>query len=337
MSTRDPTPGESPKVRNDLWVRVVFVAILAAAANLWAERHLGYGLDDPLSLLGITGGATAASMVLDRMLSEAEREKRVQRVLASVRRLLDRALTAPVLALLYLAAAIVAATWSSIIVVPPKEGTLAAITLTPLDDTAAAVKKQLPSDGAPARLLVAANPLGRPFQLSGEGYMPQVVTLYPLSGLTIDVDRDLAPAPTLLFRPPTAAFASLNSDGSRFSVFKRDSSGCTMLAQSAGDRQGARAFLLGMARPTPADRMVLWNLELTAGKSEPDTTAAALLAWNGPEALAATSSPMPGDQVYAVVTTRANKRSAEALWSVRRDVFQDIAMSEPGSEVPCPP
>jgi len=339
MTAREPPPAASPKARSDLWVRVVFLAVLAAAVNLWAERHLGYGLDDPLSLLGITGGATAASMVLERMISEAEREKRTRRLLAWVRRVLDRVLTVPVLALLYLAAAVIVATWSSIIIVPPKDGTLAAITLTPIDGAGAPVEKELPADGATARLLLAANPLGRAFQLSGDGYMPQVITLYPLTGLTIDVDSDLAPAPTLLFRPPTATFSSLNSDGSRFSVYRRDSNGCTMLAQSTIDRKGARSFLLGVERPTPADRITLWDLQLSADASQSEARATALLAWSAPEALTTDAAPVPGDEVYAVVTTKANKRSAAALWSVRRDVFQDVAMTvtEPGSVGPCAP
>jgi len=50
-------------------IRAVLLAVLLAVGNLWSIRHLGIGLEDPIGLLGLTGGIAAFSFVLDYFIS----------------------------------------------------------------------------------------------------------------------------------------------------------------------------------------------------------------------------------------------------------------------------
>ena len=51
------------------------LATWAGGVNLWLLRHMGFGLENPLGLLGATGGTTIAAMVLDRVLEASEKAK----------------------------------------------------------------------------------------------------------------------------------------------------------------------------------------------------------------------------------------------------------------------
>jgi hypothetical protein len=64
------------------------------------------------------------------------------------------------------------------------------------------------------------------------------------------------------------------------------------------------------------------------------TTAEMLHAWIQPEFLETSALPEPGDRIYAAVVTRAHKAKAEAVVTVGRQPFQDIAMVPAG---PIPP
>ena len=58
-----------------IWLRVVLLAVLAVGTNLWLERHLGHGIENPLGLLGLAGSMTVLSAVLDWSLKDYEKEE----------------------------------------------------------------------------------------------------------------------------------------------------------------------------------------------------------------------------------------------------------------------
>ena len=96
------------------------------------------------------------------------------------------------------------------------------------------------------------------------------------------------------------------------------------------------ALMIGPRRSVPSGYSAVWHLELQAQSLDNATLARAMLAWNRPVAVAGAQPSEPGDQIYAVVVTRAEKRKTEALVTVGRDEFQDIRLEMlPGATAAC--
>src|SRR5207248_851364 len=67
---------------------------------------------------------------------------------------------------------------------------------------------------APARFTwLRTTPFGQPYRLAVDGYVEQIVTVYPIIGLNVIVDRDLRRSPSVLFRPSIRGVQTLNSEG----------------------------------------------------------------------------------------------------------------------------
>lgn len=311
--------------RGTIWLRVVLLAVLAVGTNLWLERHLGRGIENPLGLLGLAGSVTVLSAVLDWSLKDYEKEEVRAFTRGKIRELIRYVLSTPVLVLLCLAGGILAATYSSVTILPAKGAGSGKVSVTPLDDPAAARTKPLGAGDAPTRIFMQTNPLGRDLRLAVDGYIPRRVTLFPLVGLAIDVDADLEPVPTLLFRPTVDAIVSLKSGG-RFVIFGFEGDACERVGESSAENRSARAFVAGSARAIPPSLAALWNLELVGGGHDAGTTAEMLHAWIQPEVIETGTMLEPGDRVYAAVLTRAGKPKAEASVTIGREPFQDVAM-----------
>ncbi len=307
-----------------VWLRVVLLAVLAVGANLWLERHLGHGLEDPIGLLGLAGGASVLSAVLDWSLKDVEKEKLKAVTHGRLRDLLRRALSTPVLVLLCLLGGVVAATYASVTVVPPR-GANAALIVVPTDRPETKETTTLEAGGKAARILMETNPLGRDVVINVDGYIPKRLTLFPLSGLTIDVEADLEPLPTLLFRPPVDAMKSLK-EGGRFVVYRIEAGQCVAIGASSNIAARGRSFVLGSRRQIPASVAALWNLELLGASNDQAVTNETLHAWLKPEPVIAATMMQPGDEIHAAILSRADRHKAEADLVVGRDSFQDIAM-----------
>ncbi|MGD9535650.1 MAG: hypothetical protein AB7P52_03470 [Alphaproteobacteria bacterium] len=314
-----------------IWLRVVLLAVLAVGANLWLERHIGHGIENPVGLLGLAGSMTVLSAVLDWSLKDAEKEEVRAFTRGKVREIVRRVLSTPVLVLLFFLGGILAATYSSVTILPARGAASGKVTVTPIDEPDAAESKAVGS--APTRIFMETNPLGRDLRLAVDGYIPKRVTLFPLVGLSIDVDNDLEPLPTLLFRPTVDAIVSLKSGG-RFVIFRTDDDACERLGASSAGDHSARAFVVGSKRAIPSNLAALWNLELVGGGHDAGTTAEMLRAWLKPEAVEVNAMLEPGDRVYAVVLTRAGKPKVDAALTVGREPFQDIAMTSAGADLP---
>jgi hypothetical protein len=319
--------------RGTIWLRVVLLAVLAVGTNLWLERHLGQGIENPLGLLGLAGSMTVLSAVLDWSLKDFEKEEVRAFTRGKIRELIRYVVSTPVLVLLCLAAGILAATYSSVSILPAKGAGSGKVSVTPLDDPAAVRTKTFGGNNEPTRIFMQTNPLGRDVRLAVDGYIPKRVTLFPLVGLAVDIDNDLEPLPTLLFRPTVDAIVSLKSGG-RFVIFGIEGDACARLGESAAENRSARAFVAGSVRAIPPSLAALWNLELVGGGHDAGTTAEMLHAWIQPEAIEASAMLEPGDRVYAAVLARAGKPKAAANVTVGREPFQDVAMAPADAGLP---
>src|SRR5262249_38667046 len=99
-----------------IWPRALLLAIWAAAANWWSERHLGIGLDNPIALLGLTGPLAVGSYILDWLVDAKEKEEVQQRWFARFRDWLGRPWTKFLVIVLYVLGGLGAMTCASVIV-----------------------------------------------------------------------------------------------------------------------------------------------------------------------------------------------------------------------------
>lgn len=319
----------------DIWFRVLLLALWAGAANLWCYRHLGFGFDDPVAMLGITAGPTAFFMALDRILG-SEDAKGFKRWLDERVRGFLRAwvLTTPVLVLLYFFGLVAGATISSVTIVPPRQGADLAVEIAPIGSDDVETSGRVSAGGTPLHLWLATNPFGRDLRLTVKTFVPQTITLFPLTGMTVDPEADLQKLPTLLFRPSIDALAALAGGGS-IRAFRISDGGCTLLTSST-EPGPAGALMLGPERPFPSGTQAMWHLELRAQDLSDADIANALLKWNRPATVTSDEPLEPGDLVYVTVVTRAGKRKTEALATVGREAFQDIRIDKPaGPQAAC--
>jgi hypothetical protein len=338
------TASTSTAQNKSIAIRAILLGLLLAAANFWSLRHLGFGLEDPAGLLGLTGFVTAASFWLDYFLDKDAQEELSEPARVAVRTfLLRRVLATPTLAMLYLLAGIGASICSSITVVGAPGGQDVPIDIFALDDADAEALTHSKADAVPRLFL--ANPFGRPLRISPEGYSSQTKVLFPLTGLTLSLD-DFEPLPTLLLRPGAGAlFGLLDKDiqsRARYVVLKRSGESCEEI-QNTHDNAITAAAMIGVRRPIPSDLPSLWLLELQSADTEGDGAAPSqanhatlMLAWRTPQPLTVKTFLTAGDQIQVQVLRNDNLMGF-ADYTVTQEPFQDIALTDGSTGLkPCP-
>ena len=328
--TEGDATGEADQVApgEDIWPRAVLLALLVAGASLWLQRHTGRGLDDPFGLLGLTGGISIFVFLVDLLAGKGTSEKLIAKFAEYAKNGLRKTiLRTSVLTLLYLAAAVWAATNSSVSVIPPRAGDSLEIEVTEIGDVVPLASETVEPGGNQKRMRMRTGPFGREFRLSVRGFVPKTIVVYPLAGTVIDIEKDLTPLPTLLFRPPVIALAAIN-DGASFKVFNIDGDECVLLDKS----KSKSSMMLGTERKISSTTRFLWNLELEAEGFEPEIRADTLLRWSRPTQLNSASPVEPGDRIYAVVVTDGGALASEALVTASKDPFSDVLMDPPPSE-----
>lgn len=325
-------PGTSQAARDQgIAIRVILLALLLAAADLWALRHLGFGLEDPVGLLGLTGGLTVFSFVLDYFIDEAEQKKLARPFQQRLQKFLRRwILATPTLVVLYLLCGVAASMFSSITVVGAATGDPVQVTIEALDDKTAALAESVAATAATGPLPFRANPFGRDLRISPQGYSAQTRTLYPLSGLTVSLD-DFAPLPTLLLRPDGETLSGV-LNGALYIVWKRDAKGgCTEL----GKGEIAAAAMVGVRRAIPSDLPTMWRLELQSKNVDDISSAKTLLAWQRAQPLATAQFIEAGDMLRVEVRQNDNLVGF-ADYTVTNEPFQDVPLADAqGSEKAC--
>ena len=319
------------KADRSIALRAILVALLLAAINLWSIRHLGYGFEDPVSLLGLTGGVAAGSFVLDFLVDDGERKALTTPVRDWLQGFLRRyVLATPTLVILYTVAIIGACTYSSTTLIPPSQGNPVTVTISPLDSDQAEAEINLEPKGEAARQLLVSNPFGRQYKLSASGYLDETIVLFPLVGLTIDIDKDLDPLPTILLRPPLDAVFSLEGGGTA-KVYLKSNTGCQLIAKT--DPKALKgAFMLGAQRAVPANLPVLWELELRARALEDQNLAKVMHAWRQSVPIKTTADLPSGSQLYVEIRSSVDKLKAIADVVVGDEPFQDVPMSDAPSD-----
>jgi hypothetical protein len=336
------TASTSTAQNKSIAIRAILLALLLAAANLWSLRHLGFGLENPVGLLGLTGFVAGASFWLDYFLDKEAQEELSKPIRATVRTFLRRrVLATPTLILLYLMAGVAASLFSSVTVVGASNGTHVPVEIVALDDADAKEPTHAKADSTPRFFI--ANPFGRPLRISPTGYSSQTRTLFPLTGLTLSLD-DFEPLPTLLLRPGPGALFGLRQENvqsrARYVVLKRVGKSCKEIT-STDDKNITKAGMIGVRRPIPSDLPPLWLLELQSADKDPDEKTQALnamlmLAWQTPQPLTSTDFLASGDLIQVQVRQKENLLGF-ADYTVTQEPFQDISLTDGGAGLkPCP-
>lgn len=317
-------PGALPTVPDQsIAIRVVLLALLLAAVNLWSVRHLGFGLEDPIGLLGLTGGMAAFSFVLDYFISEDEQKRLAQPIRSGVQRFLRQwILATPTLTVLYLVCGIAVALFSSITVAGAKAGPAVTVEILALDDPHQPMSLTVPAGGVAGPVPYLANPFGRELRVSPAGYSSQTMTLYPLGGLTLDLN-DFEPLPTLLLRPGPGAIFQLDA-GARYLVWKKRDGRCVEIANTEG-RTVRTAATIGVRRAIPAELPPFWRLELQGAQVDDGNAAKTMLAWQRPQSLTAKEFIEAGNMLRVEIWQK-DKLVGFADHVVTAEPFQDIPL-----------
>src|SRR5216684_1373914 len=191
--------GQLP-ARPMLLPRLIVLAVAVALAQLWVSHHLGWGRDTPW-IAGFLFVIAAAGKFLGWVLPKDKKES----VEGQARRIIEPLLTGWFPMLICAVALVAALLLSSVTVMFGSD--LAAVgnpvraRLSTVDGSGGS-DQLLGMEKAPVRFTwLRTTPFGRPYRLAVDGYVEEIVTVYPLIGLNVTPDRDLRRSPSVLFRP----------------------------------------------------------------------------------------------------------------------------------------
>lgn len=306
-----------------LLTRVISLAVLIIAVDFWVQKHLGAGITDPGWLAGISAMVATAIGLVERTLREQEKERFGHKLHDFLRRLLSFRIQA----VLYLLVVTIALTLSTIVVISDDVSSGSEITVRFLDgdDT---IVRELSNDGVPERILVTTTPFGRPFSIKSQGYLAGNFTVFPMVGITVRLNEDLRPAPSVLFRPHWKALRVLEDGGS---ITVRLAEGGEILAKETGKRA---SFVVGTVRSFTPDNLGMWRLELLAEQMAPNIEARTLLEWSRPVFLAPGQELNPGMVLEATITTGSGTKVAEIRYTLGRERLADVPINLVLEETP---
>jgi hypothetical protein len=178
--------------------------------------------------------------------------------------------------------------------------------------------------GRPVRFLpVITSPFGREFRVDADGYLPASVTVYPLISRRVLLGRDLAAAPSVLFRPFEEGAVALLGRGV-FRVTRVRGIATEVVASDSGH---AASFMLGRSRAVTDAMMGLWGLELDAIPVSGKPKAQLLMLWRRPRQLATPIKLAPNDRLVAEVLVRGKVR-ARAEVTLSGSPLMDVLMQD---------
>lgn len=317
-----PLPASNP----NLTLRAVLFLLWLAIGNDWLTRHMGLKWDKPI-FVGILAGLGAGFGALEAATGNDLKKYWIGRAT-------DRALGAPLLTAMYAVLLIAVAGWSSVTVLNDPPNTVFDATLARADQVG----------GEPVHEDNAAEPtqpvqfagiwvgvLGRPYRLLVKGYLPQMLNVYPIAGVSISPRKDLRVTPSILLRPPLEALGAM-AGGVSFELTIEGASAPETVASGTVKEQ---SILVGTDQPIPQPWLESWRLELVAHRITNDSLLAQLLEYWKKPALVAPQKPLePGRVVRAVVYNATHDAIAEARARLTDERFQDIAMNPVAREAP---
>jgi hypothetical protein len=303
-----------------LW-RIVALIVLLTAADLWASHHLGWGVRNPgqvAVLLAVLGGI--AKLVGRAFPGEVKQVG--ARITERVRALVsDR-----VLAVCGVTFLLAASTFSSVIVLPESATDAQRVSLIGLDEADAVPMERSATRGELIRFRLRTSPFGRPVRLEAPGYVPTVFTVYPVVGLNVRLGQDLAPSPSVLFRPGVEGLSALG-DSAVFRVRRVSENDTTLVAIG----MGAHSFLLGRQRAITSELIADWERELQAMGAPLASLADMIGKWKRPKPLLASTALKPDDHLIAeILMGEVVVSSAEVtLWP---DRLIDVPLTDGGNQ-----
>jgi len=320
-----PTASVPPRAADGDWpLRVVALVPLVALALLWSNHHLGVGAGHPEAMAAAAAVLPVALGAFAKLLDKAEQDS----VLAGLRKFLAGHVTWLLVLVLYLSLGAVALTWSSVLVLAEEGKGTGAVTLRALDAASApALSVDAREKSEPARFVVASRPFGRSFSLQVDGYVPQVVEVYPLLGLRVRPSRDLRRTPSMLLRlSGLAVGAWKDSGGAELRVLALDTKGGERLL--ANTKEPAWAFLLGRGQAIPGTLTADWRGELIVKGVEGAQQELHVREWRRPRQLALPETLEVGTKIRAQLVNAKNVVVAQVEFFVGREELQDQAVED---------
>lgn len=318
--------------------RAIALVLWLALVEAWLLRHVGSGVEDLAKLLGAPVLLATATGLLDFLLSERDGEAVREQVRGWLRR---RTMSTPFIVALYAVTLPFAFTLSSVNIASGLDRQR--VTLVVGDGPQERSQQQSPEQspeqsqelsqelrysGESLRRLVWVHPFGSPLELRVEGFVPYRETIYPISGVRLQVERDLTTGTTLLLRG-VGVFQTL-ADGGRMRVLHR-TSGADCLSVIA-EGTGTASKRLGSPRDVPDAYLRLWELELRGHSHAESTVARMLLAWALPENLelsgAGSVALEPGNELFVEALNVSGCRLASRAILVDAVPFRDHAIGE---------
>lgn len=290
-------PKPPPDVR--LLSRMLAFLALLVAVELWLKHHLDLGRGTPW-----VGVALAVVSGLGWILDKGQMEGLV----AWMRGRLHHWLGVKTVVLLWAIALWPLAFLSSVAVIPDRAVPAAAVTVASVDGESTCQARLAGS--APVRCLVSTSPLGRTFRVAVDGYVEQVVTVYPGPGVRLSPERDLRRSPAVLLRPPVYALRYLE-EGAYLTVSAVIDGRSEVLVQRESGHRGA--FLVGRNQSIPGGSARGWKLDLEGEGHAPRVVAQTLREWSRPRVVVPARPLAPGMTVVAEVRTVARDGRPERV------------------------
>lgn len=316
--------GPPPVPKSDWPLRVVALVPLVALALLWSNHHLGVGAGHPEAMAFVAAALPVALGVFAKFLDKAEQDS----LLAGLRKFLADHVTWLLVLVLYLSLGAVALTWSSVLVLAEEGKGVGAVTLRALDAASApALSVDARDKSEPARFVVASRPFGRSFSLQVDGYVPQVIEVYPVLGLRVRPSRDLRRTPSVLLRfSGLAVGAWKDSGGAEFRVLAIDAQGGERLLTST--KETAWALLLGRGQAIPSTLTADWRGELIVKGVQGAQQELHVREWRRPRQLALQETLEVGTKVRVQLVNAQNVVVAQAEFFIGREELQDQAVED---------
>lgn len=311
----------------------VFIA-LAMAIHAWIDRHLGWGFGSPGILAPLLVTFSAALKLLDWFIGEDAKQDVAKKWAEGLRSRLRSFFNYRVFAVAAAAFLAAALSFASVTITAADARTLGGATVQSQDDSGDC---WMPV-GSPLRFPCPISAFGSPLRVSVSGYLPETIYVYPFVGATVNVERQLRPAPTVLLRPPAGALPFLERGKLRIQTSAQD---------AAVEHEGHRgSFLVGRRQSVPLEYVGVWRLELEAqvlfeAPQEDDPTAAqrqatarereiarTLQEWRRPAEVKTDHPLEPGQTLRAAVVAPNGSVKACIEHPIGPEILQDALMLE---------
>ena len=284
-------------------------ATATAVLSLWSERHFPIGIGEPGPLTAVIVAVTGGLTAIDRLLGTGQAKSLRELLRKKARKYFPHAACA-----ITILAGTVVFCVSSVLVIPEEVGTSGGYQLRAVSDSVA----RDPITEDPLRFMVWSGPFGRQYELTAPVYLPEIIDVHPVTGVTIRPGRDMRPVPSALFRPPAKALTYLSSDG--YFVLEREDG--TELARGVCDDECS--FVIGLQQPLPEMWRQLWRWELEGQGLQPSVISRTMRAWHRLEQVELPEPLKPGMKLRAFIRSAGNKERAEGQWIVGTEPIVDV-------------